>query len=837
MGRSPRTTASVCALALAAALLAGACSSGDDRDDSGSGPSSTVEVAAGPEGYAAEIRRTTDGVAHIKADDFRSVTFGQGWASAQDHGCTLADQVLKVTSTRAQYLGPGEKDANITSDLGWAALGLAERARDEFAEQSEEVRELVTAFADGWNAHLDEVGSDGLTGWCAGQDWVRPVTPEEVYLYARAITLQASGARLTGFMATAQPPATTGAPAGGDEAALAAGNGPASQPLASNGWAIGSERSAGGGGMLLANPHFPWEGELRFWEVHLTVPGQLDVYGAQLLGLPGLAVGFSEGMAWTHTVSAGNRFTAYQLALVPGKPTTYLVDGAEVPMTSRDVTVQVLQPDGSLQPTSRTLWSTQYGPVLDFPGVGWTAERTITYRDANIDNDEFLAQYLAMLRSEDLDDLQAAQEEYQAVPLFNTVATGADGTVWYADTSATPNLSEEALTAYEERLATDPITKLAAESRAVLLDGSTSRDAWVDAPGARDPGLVPWSGFPQTERDDYVFNANDSFWLPNADHVLAGDFSPLQGRQETVRSTRTRENATVLRDTSADGPAGSDARFTLAELRDAALLDRGYPAAVLKDDVVARCRAATAPVEVPALAGTTTAGALPAAAVDVAPACDVLAGWDGRYDVTSKGAALWREFIARFEGTSVWAEPFDPARPVDTPSGLVAAPADGPDPVLVNLGRAVQILGVAGVPLDAELGSVQIDGRVPDQRLPVPGGLGVDGVTNVVSYGQGSSSTSEELPARPTLVAPRSELAVDGTYRITYGTSFLLAVEFTDDGPQASSILTYGETGDRRSPLFTSQVKRFAAKDWKPVRFTEQDIVDDPAYQVEQVSG
>ena len=185
----------------------------------------------------------------------------------------------------------------------------------------------------------------------------------------------------------------------------------------------------------------------------------------------------------------------------------------------------------------------------------------------------------------------------------------------------------------------------------------------------------------------------------------------------------------------------------------------------------------------------------------------------------------------------MWAEPFDPARPVDTPSGLVAAPADGPDPVLVNLGRAVQILGVAGVPLDAELGSVQIDGRVPDQRLPVPGGLGVDGVTNVVSYGQGASSTSEELPARPMLVAPRSELAVDGTYRITYGTSFLLAVEFTDDGPQASSILTYGETGDRRSPLFTSQVKRFAAKDWKPVRFTEQDIVDDPAYQVEQVSG
>ena len=70
--------------------------------------------------------------------------------------------------------------------------------------------------------------------------------------------------------------------------------------------------------MLLANPHFPWEGELRFWEVQLTVPGELDVYGAQLSGLPGIGIGFTEASAWTHTVSAGKRFTAYKLTLVPG---------------------------------------------------------------------------------------------------------------------------------------------------------------------------------------------------------------------------------------------------------------------------------------------------------------------------------------------------------------------------------------------------------------------------------------------------------------------------------------------------------------------------------------
>jgi acyl-homoserine-lactone acylase len=833
MAHRSRTVASSVAVLVVAALVAAACSS----DDGGSSEetSTTVALEAGPKGYAAEIRRTTDGVPHIRGASLRDASFGQGWASGEDHGCTLADQVLKVTSTRARWLGPGEDDANVDSDFAWAALGIADRARAEWTEQSQEVRELITAFADGWNAQLEEVGVDGLTGWCRGAEWVRPVTPEELYLYARTITLQASGARLAQYLGSAAPPESTPAdPAPAEEAALAAAAAP---PLGSNGWAIGSERSAGGGGMLVANPHFPWEGELRFWEVHLTVPGQVDAYGAQLIGLPGLAIGFTEGVAWTHTVSAGNRFTAYILDLAPGRPTSYLVDGEEVAMTSREVTVEVRGEDGTVTPVSRTLWETRYGPVLDFPGIGWGAEQTVTYRDANIDNSAFVSQYLAMLQARDLDDLRAAHERYQGVPLFNTIAVGADGSAWYADTSATPNLSPEAIEAYLDRLESDFLTKSAGQAGAVLLDGSTTRDDWVEAEGARSPGLVPYSRQPMVERRDYLFNANDSFWLPNADHFITGDYSPLHGRQETVRSVRTRENAEVLRDVSPTGPSGDDGRFDLAELRATALLDRGYPARVLRDDVVARCRAATGAIDVPEVPASDNVLGVPAATIDVAPACDVLEQWDGTYDVGARGAALWREFIGRFEGNSVWAGEFDPAEPVDTPAGLAPAPADGPDPVLVNLARSVQVLGAAGVGLDAELGSVQIDGRVPDQRLPVPGGLGSDGVPNVIGYGTSMSSSGEQRPERPPVFVPRSQLSSDGTYRINQGTSFLMAVEFTDAGPRASSILTYGQTGDAGSPLFTAQVRRFAAKDWKDVRYTDAQINEDPALVRRAVSG
>ncbi|HEX4951622.1 MAG TPA: penicillin acylase family protein, partial [Blastocatellia bacterium] len=41
--------------------------------------------------YEAEIRRTSHGIAHITAKDYGSLGFGEGYAFAQDHLCSLAD--------------------------------------------------------------------------------------------------------------------------------------------------------------------------------------------------------------------------------------------------------------------------------------------------------------------------------------------------------------------------------------------------------------------------------------------------------------------------------------------------------------------------------------------------------------------------------------------------------------------------------------------------------------------------------------------------------------------------------------------------------------------------
>ena len=103
MNRGARVLLSAaCVVALVAGCTDSDGSSGTETADDGA-----VTIATGPEGYGAIIRRTSDGVPHVYAEDLGGVTFGQGWASAQDHPCDLVDQIIEVHSERAAYLRPG----------------------------------------------------------------------------------------------------------------------------------------------------------------------------------------------------------------------------------------------------------------------------------------------------------------------------------------------------------------------------------------------------------------------------------------------------------------------------------------------------------------------------------------------------------------------------------------------------------------------------------------------------------------------------------------------------------------------------------------------------------
>jgi acyl-homoserine-lactone acylase len=696
----------------------------------------------------------------------------------------------------------------LLSDAAIKGLEIREQAGAEFESQPREVRDWYRGYVAGYNQYLEETGRDNVGGWCRGADWVFPMEVEDLAAWHRFASLQPP----LPMVAAAQPPAP------GQESARSTAPQPSGQAsfAGSNGWALGKDLAEGGRGMLLANPHYYWTGAMRFWEKHLVIPGELNVYGAHILGFPGIAIGFNEAVGWTHTVSAGQRSTYYALELVPGKPTAYRSGDGEREMTVRGVSVDVRQQDGTLQSVERSVYLSHYGPVVALPGVGWTPERAVALRDANWDNQESWRQWLWMNRAGSLQEFQQVHAGNQGLSWVNTIAASAEGAAWYADTSSTPNLRPEALALWKDRRERDPLTRQLWQRRIVLLDGSDPRFEWVDDEGARDPGVVGYENMPRTERPDYLFNANDSFWLANSRALLEGPYSPLHGEQRTPRSLRTRQNDVTLSNIAAGRPAGEDGKFSLEEIAQAVLGNRGLAAELLKPELVSRCR-------------QTALIRLDQEQINLAEACGVLDEWDGRYELDSRGAVLFREFLGQYgsadfqDAGRLFEVGFDPADPVNTPRRLAGSQPDG-DLALQNLARAVKLLRSQGIALNVPLGELQYANR-PGRRIPIHGGYGAyEGLLNV----------EQDAPNFTTLEPLESPKRIEGSrfltekgYPVALGASFLMVLEYTGDGPRAQALLTYGQSGDPDSEHFTDQMVLFSQKQWRPVLFQQEEIAAD----------
>jgi acyl-homoserine-lactone acylase len=758
--------------------------------------------------YKATIKRTSYGVPHISANDIGSAAFGQGWAYAEDRFCDLMDQVIKVRSQRSKYFGAGDDFGNLITDYGYLQLGVMDLARQQNARLSAEERQILDGYVAGFNGFLTKVGAAHVPGWCAGQPWVGPITAVDVLAYERDLALLASGDNLLAPAFAAQPPGSPVTFASGVAPQVRQGlqqmqdfKNAAGSALGSNGWAIGADKSQTGKGLLLANPHFPWEGELRFWESQVSVPGNLNVYGASLGGIPGVQIGFTDKIAWTHTISTGTRFTLYQVTLA-GDPTHYLVDGTPEAMTSKTFTIQVKQPDGTLQSQSRTLYSTRYGPVLDLssidPSLGWTGMTALTYRDANITNDKMLHQWFNIARAADVNGINAAMASDQGIPWVNMIASDAKGNAYYADPSQTPLLRTNAQAAWAD--AGNPLG---------ILDGSDSSNAWQTTAGQRSQGLVPFSQQPKLTRRDYTFNANDSHYVPNANQQLVG-FNALQGPEGTPLTVRSRQNVKLLEGT---------ARFSVAGLGTAIYSDTAFTSDQLTSAVAASCR------------GTVTVDGTPVA---LGQSAGVLQSWDRKFDPASRGAILWRETIAAViaanpgaltSGSALWGVPFSTSDPAHTPRGV---PADL-TPLCEGLARATLLLQSLGIALNAPLSQLQYTVK-NGVKIPVPGSNENVGIANAVYYqfpGQSGSSTSLE-PGMDlgTPVSDKTDMTTKG-YPVNYGTSFLLTMGFTTSGPSAKAVLTFGESANPASPNFSDQTRLFSNKQLRDAWYTDAQISGD----------
>src|SRR4051794_34256123 len=432
---------------------------------SGAGGRHAAPARPAASGLSATIRRTEHGIPHIEASTYKGAGYGYGYAFAQDNLCVLADDYVTVDAQRSRFFGPDESYSqrgngttpnNLNSDFFWQQINDSHIVEDLLAEPppngpEQEIKDGAAGFAAGYNRYLAEVGgTNGVPDrTCRGKPWVRPITTAEVFRrFYQLILIASSGVAVDGI-GEAQPPTpslTSGGGASIDPQAIAQG---LSKKLpikasGSNGVAVGRAGTRDRKhGLLLGNPHFPWLGTERFYQAQITVPGQMDVEGGSLFGVPLVLIGHTADMAWSHTVSTAFRFTPFQLTLVPGSPTTYLYDGQPTQMTSRTVTVQSLQSDGSLKPETRTLWTTRYGPIFtDLVGVPlpWTPTTAFAMGDVNAGNFRILNHFLDTDRAQSAPQELSILQKYEGIPWVNTIASDREGNALYADIGAIPNV-------------------------------------------------------------------------------------------------------------------------------------------------------------------------------------------------------------------------------------------------------------------------------------------------------------------------------------------------------------------------------------------------------------
>lgn len=764
--------------------------------------------------YAAKIVHTAYGIPHVTADDWGSLGYGAGYAYAQQNYCVLMREIVRANGESLRWFG--EAEGNLADDLVYRFFSTDEFIENEFIAAADETLQALTrGYAEGLNRYLEETGVDNLAEGpegCRGADWVRPVTEIDLAKVYRKLILRAGIGTLARLILEADAPVASMAsaippvPQQSIEIAEASWGMPQATAMGSNAYGIGAEGSQTGYGLLLGNPHFPWRGPERWFIQHLTIPGVYDVMGASLQGIPVVNIGFNENLAWSHTVSTGRRFTGYELRLLEDDPMKYTYDDEVRDIETFEVTIQVKLPDETIEDRVEEIYMSHYGPIIDLALVnagfgGWpTGNNTVVaIRDANIANTRALNQFQAMGQADCIAELEDALKII-GLPWVNTIAADRNGTGYYADISTVPNVSAQKLDDCADSIIAVALT----QSRFFTLNGSRSECEWGTDPDGPE-GLLGFDNLPKLATGPgvpYVANSNDSYWLSNPNNLLEG-FSPLIGSEGIPQSLRTRQ-AFVQAEQRIAATDGLDEApgFTVEWVQEMLYGNRNIAEELTREDVLAICK------------GVADWSPYSSNPVEADTACDILESWDGRFDTDSVGSTIWNELWRRVDdlGSDLWAVPFDPADPVNTPNTLNDEDDAVVEAVKAALGAGVDFMLAGGIPLDRPWGQVQFRPVGEDQQIPIHGGSGRF-MFSVISANFVDQVGYADIPT---------------------GNSYIQTVTWDESQcPDAYAVLTYSQSTDPASPHYADLTQVYSDESWNDMPFCEADVEADKISEVE----
>lgn len=606
-----------------------------------------ASAAAGQESSSirTEILWDTWGVPHIYAEDDASLFYGFGWAQAHSHGDLILQLYAQARGSMAEIFG----EPALQSDVFVHTLGLPEIAQAWYDAQPEEFRGYLDAFAQGINDYA--AANPDLIG-----DHVKAVLPVSGY---DVVALMVRNGQMI-FVA------------GG-----AFGDIPAWQ-MGSNAWAIAPSRSASGNAMMVANPHLDWADLFIWYEAQLVSP-QTSIYGATLVGLPVITIGFNDALGWTHTVNTYDGYDLYELTLTENGG--YILDGEEQPLEVTQKTLHFLQADGTMGEYPLTVMRSIHGPVVSARDDG----KALALRIAGVDRPGVLEQWWHMGHASNLEEFEAVMSNIQ-IPMFTTMYADRDGNIMHLFNGLVPIRSEGDWAFWSG-----------------IIPGDRSDLIWTDYHPYEDlPKVInPESGWLQ--------NANEPPWTTTFPLAIDHTDYPAYMAPAPSMPFRPQSSARMLFE---------DDSITFDELVGYKHSTRMELAARIVDDLIVAARESDSEV--------------------AQAAADVLEAWDLNANPDSAGAVLFTEWWDYYFASSrqIFAVPFDlNAEPFTTPDGL----ADPAGAVAALETVAANVEATYGA-LDVAWGDVYRL-RVGEYDLPASGGDGSYGIFRVTwHYGLGEDN-------------------------------------------------------------------------------------------------
>jgi penicillin amidase len=361
----------------------------------------TIEVAGASE--PVEVIRDRFGVPHIYAKNTADLFFAQGFVVAQDRMWQLEMWRRNGEGRLAEVLGRNY----VRRDTFARLLQFRGDWEVEYRKYHPQGKLILDSFAKGVNAAIQKALDDrkvpvefGLMGFAPQPVWtaktilarmagwamtrnaaseltraldikrlglektreLKPTDPERAFTVPEGLNLDDLEPGILDLAKDANNYRFPLADAAPGEVSLDASYGgpPDERPNASNNWVVSGTKSATGKPLLANDPHRDLINPSLRYVVHLNAPGW-NVIGATEPGVPGVALGHNDRVAWGFTILGVDQQDLYVEETDPTNPDRYLWKGEWRDMV---VSKELIFVKGVMEPLEVTIKRTHHGPVV-----------------------------------------------------------------------------------------------------------------------------------------------------------------------------------------------------------------------------------------------------------------------------------------------------------------------------------------------------------------------------------------------------------------------------------------------------------------------------------------